>query len=54
MMLSLRIFTTLCIVSLMMIVFYFLMNVEIKDKGTIFGFSFMEMVYILSLVCIWG
>lgn len=51
---AVKILTTMLIASMMAVVWYFLMDVKLEDKATIAGFSFMELVYILALICIWG
>lgn len=54
MFLAFKIFTTVLVFTMMAVIWFFLMNVELKDRATIAGFSFMELVYIFALVCIWG
>lgn len=51
---ALKIFTTVTILAMTAVVWFFLMNAELKDRATVIGFSFMELVYVLSLICIWG
>lgn len=51
---ALKVFTTILVLSMMLIVWYFMNGQSMKDKATVVGFSFMEIVYLLSLICIWG
>ena len=51
---AVKIFTTVLILAMTAVVWFFLMNAELKDRATVVGFSFMELVYVLSLICIWG
>ena len=44
--------TTVLITFMMLIIFWFAKGK--KDKPTIVGFGFMEIVYILSLICMWA
>ena len=46
---TLRVITTVLIAFMMLIIFWFAKGQ--KDKPTIVGFGFMEIVYILSIVC---
>ena len=49
---TLKVITSVLIVFLMLIIFMFSRGLHWKrDKATIIGFSFMEIVYILSLIC---
>ena len=48
----LKVITTLGIVLMATFVAYFLSRS--KDKASVYGFGFMELVYVLSLICIWG
>ena len=48
----LKIITTLGIIVMATITAYFLSRS--KDKASVYGFRFMEVVYVLSLICIWG
>lgn len=51
---GLKIVTTVFIGFLILIILLFSRGFTWqKDKGTIIGFGFMEIVYILSLVCMW-
>ena len=43
--------TTVLIAFMMLIILWFAKGK--KDKPTIIGFGFMEIVYILSLICMW-
>ena len=49
---TLRVITTVLIAFMMLIIFWFAKDK--KDKPTIVGFGFMEIVYILSLICMWA
>lgn len=50
----LRVITTICIAFLIMIIYYFSKGFKWKrDKASMVGFGFMELVYVLSLICIW-
>lgn len=52
---TLKIVTTTLIWILIFIIFAFIRNlIWTKDKASIVGFSFMEIVYILSLICMWA
>lgn len=46
---TLRVITTVLIAFMMLIIFWFAKGK--KDKPTIIGFGFMEVVYILCLIC---
>ena len=48
---TLKVVTTALICIMMLIIFWFAKGK--KDKPTIIGFGFMEIVYILSLICMW-
>lgn len=51
---ALKIVTTVFIGLLMLMILLFIRGLYWqKDKATIIGFSFMEMVYLLSLICMW-
>lgn len=51
----LKIFTTLAIVILMLIILLFCKGLTWeKNSASIIGFSSMEIVYVLSLICIWS
>lgn len=51
---TLRIITTIFIVILMLIILIFSKGLKWpKDNASIVGFSVMEVVYALSLICIW-
>ena len=55
-MIVLRIITTVLIILLMLMIFYFMKDYKWKhkkDHASIIGFSFMQLVYFLSLVCMW-
>ena len=47
---TLKVITTVLISFMMLIIFWFAKGK--KDKPTIVGFGFMEIVYILRLICI--
>ena len=49
---TMKIFSTVLICIMMLIIFWFAKGK--KDKPTIIGFGFMEVVYILSIVCMWA
>lgn len=54
-MFTLKIVTTVLIGILMLIVLFFVNGmIWEKDKASIIGFGFMEIVYALSLICIWA
>lgn len=48
---TLKVITTVLIALMMLIILWFVKGK--KDKPTIIGFGFMEIVYILSLICMW-
>lgn len=51
---TLKTVTTVLIAFTMYIVLFFSRKLRWKrDKASIIGFGFMEIVYILSLICIW-
>ena len=53
-MFALKIVTTVLIGILMLIVLFFVNGmIWEKDKASIIGFGFMEIVYVLSLICMW-
>lgn len=47
----LKVITTVLIAFMMLIIFWFAKGK--KDESTIVGFGFMEVIYILSLICMW-
>ena len=49
---TLKVVTTVLIVFMMLIIFWFAKGK--KDKPTIVGFGFVEIVYVLSLICMWA
>ena len=50
----LKIVTTVLIGILVLIVLFFVNGmIWEKDKASIIGFGFMEIVYVLSLICMW-
>ena len=49
---TLKVITTVLVAFMILIVFWFAKGK--KDKQTIIGFGFMEVVYILSLICMWS
>ena len=54
-MFALKIVTTVLIGILMLIVLFFVNGlIWVQDKASIIGFGFMEIVYLLSLICIWA
>lgn len=48
---TLKVITTVLVAFMILIVFWFAKGK--KDKPTIIGFGFMEVVYILSIACMW-
>lgn len=51
---ALKIVTTVFVVTLMLIILLFSRGFTwMKDKTTVIGFGFMEIVYALSLICMW-
>lgn len=54
-MLILKIITTTLIVSFMLLILFFLRGLTWKkNDASIIGFEIMELIYLLSLICIWG
>lgn len=52
---TLKVVTSVFIALMMIIILIFSKNLTWKrDKASIIGFSLMEIVYILSLVCMWA
>lgn len=52
---TLKNITTVLIAILMMILLSFGKGLRWKkDKASIIGFGFMEIVYVLSLICMWS
>lgn len=52
---TLKIVTTVLILIMMLIVLFFANEIRLeKDKVSIIGFGFMEIVYWLSLICMWS
>ena len=49
---ALKVITTVLIAFMMLIILWFAKGK--KDKPTLIGFGFMEVIYILSLVCMWA
>ena len=49
---TLKVITTVLIAFMMLIILWFAKGK--KDKPTLIGFGFMEVIYILSLVCMWA
>lgn len=52
MMRVLKVITTVLIEFMMPVILWFVKGK--KDKPTLIGFGFMEVIYILSLVCMWA
>ena len=55
-MIVIKTITTVLIILMMLIIMFFMKDFKWKHKNdhtSIIGFSFMQMVYVLSLVCIW-
>ena len=51
---ELKIVTTVFIVFLMlMIAMFFMKSTWQRNKASIIGFGFMEVVYVLGVVCMW-
>lgn len=53
---ALKIITTTLIILLMVVILYFMKDYKWKhkkDHASIIGFSIMQLVYFLSLVCMW-
>lgn len=49
-----KIITTVLIVFMIFIIAWFGRNFTWeRDKASVIGFGFMEIVYLLSLICIW-
>ncbi len=52
---ALKIVTTVFVGLLMLMILLFARGLYWqKDKATIIGFSFMEAVYVFSLICMWA
>ena len=52
---ALKIVTTTLICIMILIILWFCKDFTWKrDKANVVGFGFMEVVYILSLVCMWA
>lgn len=52
---TLKTITTVLIAFMMYIILIFSRKLRWKrDKTSIIGFGFMEIVYIFSLICMWG
>lgn len=50
----LKIVTTVLIALLMLVTFFFIRTLDYKtNKASVIGFGIMEMVYALSLFCMW-
>lgn len=54
-MFALKIVTTTFIALLMLVIFIFCFSLKgrDRDKATYIGFSAMEIVYIMALICMW-
>lgn len=53
---TLKIITTVLIMLLMLVIWYFMKDYKWKrkrDHASIIGFSIMQLVYFLALVCMW-
>lgn len=51
---ALKVVTTVLIVFMILIIAWFGRNFTWKrDKASVIGFGFMEIVYLISLICIW-
>ena len=52
---TMKIITTVWICTMMLIILWSCKGLTWKkDKSSIIGFSFMEIVYIFSLICMWN
>ena len=52
---TMKIISTVLICIMMLIILWFCSGLTWKrDKSSIIGFSFMEIVYIFSLICMWN
>lgn len=52
---TLKVVTSVFIVFMIFIILIFSKGLRWnREKSTIVGFSFMEIVYILSLICMWA
>lgn len=52
---ALKIVTTIFIAMMYLIILWFSKGLTWKrDKASVIGFGFMEMVYIFSLICMWA
>ncbi len=52
---TLKIVTTVFVALLMLIILLFSRGLRWnRDKATVVGFGIMEIVYVLSLICIWA
>lgn len=49
---TIKVITTVLIAFMILIILWFAKGK--KDRPTIIGFGFMEIVYILSLICMWA
>ena len=53
-MVVLKIVTTVLVALLMLVIFFFASTLDGKeDKASVIGFGIMEMVYALSIFCMW-
>lgn len=51
---TLKVVTSVLIALLMLVILLFSRGLHWnRDKATLIGFSFMEIVYVLSLICMW-
>ena len=51
---TLKVVTSVLIAFMMLFILIFSRGLHLKrDKATIIGFGFMEIVYMLSLICMW-
>ena len=50
----LKIMTTVLIAILMLVIMFFMRGIDCKEqKESAYGFGFMQMVYALSILCMW-
>lgn len=53
-MIILKIITTVLIAMLMLVIMFFMRGIDCKtQKASVYGFGFMQLVYALSILCMW-
>lgn len=53
-MIIIKTITTVLIVLLMLVIMFFMRGIDSKSqKASVVGFSIMELVYALSILCMW-